>query len=240
MEVRKKNIIDEVSSILEKRIAGRIYKTGDCLPSQNKLAEELGISRNSVREAITRLTIMGMVKPVQGVGTIVQANRANPMLQQALKQFNLSQKSASTILETRMVIERAVVRLAALRARKTDIVNLEKNLARQQQILTQTNRDKFPETDVEFHLLLAKASRNKLLLEIQESNLLPFKNLVQGVMQLPIVMEFAAERHAKILKGIRRGDPLVADREMVAHLRHTVGHLTETEAIREAKEALLF
>ena len=69
--IRRNKVYEEVARRLEQLIAERM-KPGDILPPERELAESFGVSRSSIRDAIRRLELMGMVEPSQGSGTIVR------------------------------------------------------------------------------------------------------------------------------------------------------------------------
>ena len=76
MNLQRTNLTDEVFNILFERITSMHYKAGDLLPSQDKLAKEMGVSRNTVREAVNRLATVGILTAKQGLGTVIESNKA--------------------------------------------------------------------------------------------------------------------------------------------------------------------
>ena len=85
MNLQRTSITDEVYNILYERITSMHYKTGELLPSQDKLAKEMGVSRNTIREAVNRLATVGVLTAKQGFGTVIQANRARSTLLQTFE-----------------------------------------------------------------------------------------------------------------------------------------------------------
>jgi len=72
--IHRMSTSDEVFRVLHDRIVSGDLKPGDRLPPQNLLAEQLSVSRNTVREAIHKLTVMGLLAAKPGVGTVVQVS----------------------------------------------------------------------------------------------------------------------------------------------------------------------
>ena len=71
------SMADEVFKILHDRIVSGELKPGEKLPSQDELAKQFGVSRNTIREAIYKLTVIGLLSTKQGVGTIVEVSNAS-------------------------------------------------------------------------------------------------------------------------------------------------------------------
>ena len=69
--IKRTSAADEALKTLHDMIVSGRLKHGDRLPSQDRLAEQFGVSRNTIREAIYKLTVLGLLTPRQGVGTIV-------------------------------------------------------------------------------------------------------------------------------------------------------------------------
>ena len=70
--IKRISVSEEIFNILHKKIISGEYSPGDKLPSQDKLAEQYHVSRNTIREAINKLTVMGLLSSKQGVGTVVE------------------------------------------------------------------------------------------------------------------------------------------------------------------------
>ena len=101
---------DEVFNILHERINTTYYKIGELLPSQDKLAKEMGVSRNTIREAINHLVTTGILSTKQGVGTVIRSNQARSAILQTFKDIKeTSKKDAADIITTRYTIERSIV-----------------------------------------------------------------------------------------------------------------------------------
>ena len=70
--IRRVSVSEEIFNILHKKIISGEFNPGDKLPSQDKLASQYAVSRNTIREAINRLMVMGLVSSKQGIGTVVE------------------------------------------------------------------------------------------------------------------------------------------------------------------------
>src|SRR5215831_3367590 len=158
--VGKPRVAEEIVSQLRGLILRGEYAVGDKLPPERRLAEELGVNRASLREAIKKLEHMGLVKTRQGDGT-----RVLDFMQTAGLELvrHLAERGSPDILrdvlEFRTIYGREVARLAALRASPGDLAKLA-------EIAEQASQNQPPEDllrlDLEFYVTLAEAARNQV------------------------------------------------------------------------------
>lgn len=218
MILKRSQLTDQVFNILNDRIVSGEYKIGEALPSQDKLATEIGVSRNTIREAIERLSTFGVLLPKQGVGTIVQSRTGEFTVMDAFERMNVSHSDIFNIIEIRLANERTIVRLAAIKAEKDHLDRLRQNLAEQKNAIALNERSHFAELDVIFHLLLADASGNRLFAVVQTANLKLFRKFVTGAMTIPSLMEKAYTRHLEIFEAIVHRNANLAEQIMLEHL----------------------
>jgi len=134
---------------------------GDKLPSERKLAEKFGVSRNNLRETIQKLEFYGLLRSMPQSGTFV-ANigiiALNGMIEDILR---LDQPDFKALVETRILLELKTVRLAALRRTKEDLERIKETLdAHSEKVREGKNA---VQEDLLFHLAIAKASGNSSL-----------------------------------------------------------------------------
>jgi GntR family transcriptional repressor for pyruvate dehydrogenase complex len=217
--IRRTSATDEVFKALHGLILSGELKPGDRLPSQRELAERLDVSRSTLREAIHKLVALGMVTPKQGVGTTVVED-ADPLryMRSLEDHFLLDGVSARDFLEARMVIETAVARLAVQRAEEEQRSFLEDLLRRQERAAAQGDMEEFSRLDTEFHLTLARASGNRVLLRLEETILDLLRQFIRKVSDLPGAVEDALQFHRKITQTLHSRDLDEAGRLMAYHL----------------------
>ena len=229
--IKRMSVTEEVSNLLSDRIISRQYQPGDLLPSQDKLAEELGVSRNSIREAINRLASLGMVQLKQGVGTYVTpSSQFSSHIVNIFKSLNLAPNEGLEIAEIRLALERTIVRLASVKATPEQIGKLEENIKLQKKALLNKDIEEFRNLDIQFHLLLADASGNNTLRQLLEANLSIFQEVILAVVSEPTTFESSFKYHRHVFEAVVAHDAKEADHLVLEHIIRIVRLLTEHES----------
>ncbi len=156
----KRSLVDIALEHMRQRIESGTWVTDQRLPPEPALASELGMSRNTVREAVRVLTFAGLLEVRQGDGTYVRAC-ADPL--DAMKV--LSRCSIEHARETRMTIEVEASRLAALRRTEADLEGLRAALA-DTAAHFHGDLETYVERDLVFHCRLVDAAHNPALSEL--------------------------------------------------------------------------
>lgn len=190
------------------------YLPGDKLPPQRMLAQQLGVSRTTVRDAIRVLEAEGHVASRRGAAggiTVLDQGqderRLRPMLQSRMAELNEA-------LEFRIAVEGAAARLAAQRRTDDDLARL-----RQAYVGLEQGREtvRFRAADNVFHLAVADAARNRYMRQAVETaratTWIPVDQLISQV------FTSAHEHHEQILRAIEQADPRAAERAAVAHIQ---------------------
>lgn len=164
--VGKQRVAEEIVEQLRGLILRGSYAPGDKLPPERKLAQELGVNRASLREAIKALEQMGLVKTRQGDGTRVLdfMQTAGVELVSHLIPAEGGQANPEVlrdVLEFRRLFGREVARLAAERATEEDLKRLDEIAAR---AAGEIGTDELLKLDFEFYQVLTQAGRNRVLL----------------------------------------------------------------------------
>ncbi len=201
-------------------------KIGAKLPSERQLSSMLKVSRNSIREALKALTILGVLKSKHGKGTYLVSSLPKA-LNQPTQISNLQESSDIIDLwELRMVVEPYVASLAALRGTGKNWHSIEETLEAMRQSLT--SLEKFQGHDLQFHLQITNACGNEFISEISSFLLQVFWGKVRKSRILDYAEDvprkhgelaaFLAD-HAKVLDALRHRNPTLARSRMVQHLR---------------------
>jgi DNA-binding FadR family transcriptional regulator len=150
--------------IREQLVAGQL-KPGDKLPAERDLAQQLGVGRNALREALRSLEIAGIVRLQKGVkgGAFIREGDTGRMNQVVQDMLSLGSISVEELTEARLHIQDMVVRLACERATRADFEALAANVDRTE-VMTRAGRflDRV-ECSREFYHLLAAATQNQVL-----------------------------------------------------------------------------
>lgn len=137
-------------------IAQNKLTEGDKLPPERELASELGISRRALRRLLTKMELEGDIWRGRRNGTFLGRRTVGPI---SVDQ-RIMRGSPASVLEARLVVEPAMTGIAALKASEADLLNIETCMRRSAEV---TNDEDWIKWDGAFHLAIAKATRNEVL-----------------------------------------------------------------------------
>lgn len=166
--IKKESISEQVFEQMKQQIIDREWVSGMKLPSEAELGSIFGVSRVTIRQALQKLAVMGLVETRFGEGSFVkEADLSQQVKTALLPSAYLQPHSTNEVLEFRSVIEVETAGLAARRATDKDITRLKELLARQmdESIRTVTS---FAEDDMEFHMTIARSTGNALIIATYE------------------------------------------------------------------------
>lgn len=200
---------------LQRRITTGEFALGSTLPSQRELADSLGISRASLREAISTLEALGLVRSQAGRGVFVTYG-ARPEPADLPRAGGALTPQA--LYELRYTLEPAWCSLAAARISSAEIDELERIEAAMEAALRVADLVGASERDLEFHIRLAEMSGSQGLVAAAHQ----FRDLIAHCLRLPFANASAiwapADEHKRILAALTAGDPALAAEAMRAHL----------------------
>ncbi len=213
-----------LTQIQQKILDGRL-RVGDRLPSERELGEALGVSRNSVREALRVLESMGILSAQVGSGRdagSTVAGRSTAALSNLLRlHMALSQFSQNDLVDVRIELERLAVARAAAGA---DVGDLER-LRALTRAMAEPGMDyeRFHELDSEFHIALARASDNALATDLMQA----LRDAVKGEMiaafrrvrDWDVMVSTLTEEHLAILRAVEAGDGKEAAELVTRHIK---------------------
>lgn len=193
---------------------------GQCLPSEASLAKSFGASRATVREALSGLKVLGLLRSVPGKGNFI----AQPGMDYEMESIVETMKNRSLLeaLEARLAIECEICYLAAKRRTDASLREIEATLGKTKEI---SHVDQFIEADYGFHLALAKASENGLFIQFIKEALLkldqPYYNTIRRAEESFVKRLFGKSHddHEAISQAISAGDAQGAQQKMLAHLQ---------------------
>ncbi|MEU6470892.1 FadR/GntR family transcriptional regulator [Streptomyces massasporeus] len=206
-----------VQLILDRRLTA-----GAPLPTEAALMEDLGVSRNSVREALKALQALDIVEVRHGYGTYVGRASLTPLVDgltfRALARHDDDTAALAEILQVREVLEEGLIRRVATTATEAELDRLEDVVARMESARG-TGRS-FPELDREFHEVLYASLGNDLVPQLLAAFWTVFRR-VSGARGLPgdPPSEITARRHRAIVTALRARDVEGAQRAMAVHFR---------------------
>ena len=187
---------------------------GSRLPPERALAEQFGVGRSSVREAIRSLELQGLVVTRHGSGSFVNTQSLDAVA--TLMAPDNGSEGLQDVFEMRHLLEPQIAALAARRATASDIQRLATILEEQQrQILEgETGVD----ADTDFHFTLATATHNPALVKVVNAVEDVLRRSRDRYLHRPGRPERALHSHHEILEMVRAGDDAGARRAMDHHL----------------------
>lgn len=201
---------------LEKAIETGVYADGDQLPAERQLAITFGTARSTIRKVLDELERRHLVVRRVGSGTFV--NYAGPRHQGLEDIADLV--SPLQLIETRFAVEPYMTRLASIHATKPDLDRIEDVLRRLEE--PGIDQNLFTQLDSEFHLELARCSRNPLIVRIyQEVNMVRLHAQWDRMKKLILLSDKIAsynKQHRAIFEALRHRDPQAAAEEVTRHL----------------------
>lgn len=211
----RKKIADTVFDRISEKILSREWAPGDKLPSENEIAQQMSVSRISVRAALQRLSALGIVESRQGEGTFVCEYTGKRQLMHLSPFLSLTQTDYVALREFRMILETNSARLAVRNCTPEILAELEQNYEIYK-LVTSSGNDNI-ELDIDFHQLIAKATGNPFL---QETMSILRDYLIMSIQrhQAAAGVESGVYYHRKILDAIRNHDEQAAYDTMAEHL----------------------
>ena len=203
-------------TIEEEILSGRL-RPGDRLPSETALAGQLGVNRSTAREGLRLLEQTGLVRREGGRRLFAAVPRQDELSSRASRALVLQQVTFRELWEVLMVTEPGAASLAAERIEAEEIEALEDNLARTTEAV-EAGRS-FTQLDIEFHSLIAEATRNPAwLLAREPAALLLFPAADLMMPQLPQSGHRLVEAHRRVLLALKSGKAGVAETWMRKHI----------------------
>jgi GntR family transcriptional repressor for pyruvate dehydrogenase complex len=226
--VDRTSVVDSVIEQLEGLIFGRL-EPGEALPSEGKLAEALGVSRLTVREATRTLEARGLLEIKQGRRPRVAAPNGGLVGDFFKTAIRRDPRALLDLLEVRRALEVHIAVLAARRATKGDIADMEMSIKVMR--AAEDESEAFHAADVRFHENLAAASGNNLLFFLIEAFADPLRESrlrsFAGHRARGGGIEDVIQQHQAILDAVVARSPKAAADAMRYHLQQTESDLRE-------------
>ncbi|NUU04658.1 FadR/GntR family transcriptional regulator [Herbaspirillum robiniae] len=206
---------------LQRQILSGTYQPGEMLPSQRELSESMGISRASLREALSMLEALGFIRSVPGKGTLVaerQAGRVAPPPLQVAAEGDAAGLELAAIFQLRYVLEPASAALAARNLTPQATPRLWGIQARFEEALKNLDLVSASHADLEFHQLIAELSGNPGFAQVVRQ----FESPISHSLRVPFAdrerIWAPAIEHRSVAAAISAGDAEGARRAMQQHL----------------------
>lgn len=233
--VRTSRLYEQIVQQIEDSILKGVLKPGDQLPAERELALRFGVSRTAVREAVKALREKGLVEAYSGKGTFITNGTSQAIRQSLDLLIRIGQNEGALHLsELRLILEPEIAGLASKRIEDQLLATMREAVATMDRSLH--DPEAYIEADLDFHLALAEAAGNPLILSLLDS--------IVGLLREQRMRIFAVDggpergqfHHKRILAAVERRDADAARELMRDHLRQ-VGEDSQDSSSNEPASA---
>lgn len=216
--VRTARLYEQIVMQIEESISAGKLKPGHQLPGERELAQQFGVSRTAVREAVKTLCEKGLVEAYSGRGTFVTGSKSQSA-RHSLHWLvnNADPQNARHVTELREILEPELTALAATKIETQQLDMMREAI----DVMDRSMQDPeaYIEADLDFHLALAEAAGNPLILALLDSIVAVLREERLGVFRVPGGPTRGQIHHRLILKAIERRNPGKARKAMIAHMQ---------------------
>ncbi|WP_121611248.1 FadR/GntR family transcriptional regulator [Mesobacillus foraminis] len=210
--ITNKKVSDSVVEQIESMIESGAFSIGEKLPSVRELCDMFGVGRSAVRDAITTLKGKGTVTVKQGEGTYICGFDSASLFKSQV--MLPSSKDIKELFQVRKMLETGMAEMASLNCTDAMIVEMEEILAKE------TTRGWG--SDYSFHMTIAKASGNEILIQMVEFISSAMKKVLiefhKQIEEDGEMIHTISSQHHCILEAIKARDPKLAGQAMMEHL----------------------
>jgi len=215
--VRASRLYEQIVQQIEDSILKGALKPGDQLPAERELAQNFGVSRTAVREAVKALREKGLVEAFSGRGTFITNGTTQAIRQSLDLMSRIGQQEGFTHLaELRRILEPEIAALAAVRIEEQLLATMRESVAIMDRSLE--DPDAYIEADLDFHLALAEAAANPLVLSLLDSIVGLLREQRLKIFRVDGGPERGQYHHKRILAAIESRDAEKARDTMREHL----------------------
>jgi GntR family transcriptional repressor for pyruvate dehydrogenase complex len=230
--IKRESVAEMVARRILDMVTSKALKAGDQLPTERDLAEQLSVSRPSVREAIRGLSILGVVRSRQGGGAYISELDGDALLGPIRFFLSLDKMNIRELYDARSLIEGDVARRAAVNMDQAQLDALGQILANQEHTLHDAGE--FRLSDFKFHEAIWIGSGNSFLKRIGESLNALGLEFRRRASERPEVLAQSLRDHTLLYEALCTRDPAAAAAAAETHMQ-TVYRSTMNQADKGGK-----
>nr|WP_245620490.1 FadR/GntR family transcriptional regulator [Cryptosporangium arvum] len=209
---RPTSLSDQVIATLRAQITSGAWPVGSRIPTEPELVTQLGVARNTVREAVRALAHNGLLDIRQGSGTYVVATSELA----GVMRRRFERAPQRDVTELRGALEATAAGLAATRRTDEDLRKLDALLAERERAWASGDRDAFVTADSAFHLAVVAAAHNEVLGELYADLGAVIRESLRRHVG-PVLRDEEYMDHGRLLDALRAGDATAAAAEAASH-----------------------
>jgi len=199
----------KVYKIIKSKIINGSLKPGTKL-LEAKLAEQMGISRTPIREALRELAAKGFVKMIPNQGIVVSSD---------------SIEDIQEVMQIRGVLEGLAAHLAATKITEEEISKLENFLKQMEKITKERDNHAFGEVDAKFHNVIVNISGNQRLIQIRKNITEQAHRYRIKLLKFSGILNYSTQDHWKIVEALKKKDSKKADRLSQKHIENVLANI---------------
>ncbi len=217
--IRSQRAFEEIATQIRSQLSEGKLRVGNRLPSERALAEQFGVSRNTLREALRSLEHAGLVRLQKGAtgGAFITESSGDAIATGLLDMYHSGTISPEQLTEARIWLEAVVVREACQRATAEHVEQLRENVRQAEAANARGDLDERAEVNLEFHRVLARMTGNPVVVIVMDSVLGVLRHFVQTIG--PYENSFVLPSRKRFIKLLEAGDASGAIAEMEASLK---------------------
>jgi GntR family transcriptional repressor for pyruvate dehydrogenase complex len=215
--IQSGRLYEQIVEQIEERILSGDLKPGDRLPTESELADQFGVSRTAVREAMKVLRHKGLADSHPGRGTFVADDTHLAMRHSLDLMVKIEKDGIENLVEVREILEPAIAALAAIRREEKHLAEMETAISLMDN--ASSDAEIYNQIDLNFHRTLAQATGNKLILALFDTIIDPLREQMRLTFSRQGKATHSKKFHIRLLEAIREQDANKAREAMEAHLK---------------------
>lgn len=227
-EINKENAFQEILDQIIENIQNGSLKSGDALPAERTLAEEMKVSRPVVREALRALELLGIITSVRGGANYISKDLEHCLIGPLSILFRLNNSSVQEAQQLRAALECKAAALAAEKCTPVDAAELQLILAK---LDAEENEKVRADLDRDLHLKIGKMADNPMIYSVLSASSQLTENIISGIrayiMQKKKSLSDVDEQHQKLVEAIVQQQPDRAAEYMSVHMLTIENYMAE-------------
>jgi DNA-binding FadR family transcriptional regulator len=215
--LRRESLSRVVRDYIKQYIVDNRLSAGDPLPPEGQLAEDMGVGRSSVREAVRALQSLGIIEARQGDGLYVREYNFDPVSETVMYGMRTDATTLRELAQIRMLLESATIEEAVTRIASDQVAELDDLMQRWAASITDGESDS--DMDAEFHRILYGTIGNGTLLKLLEAFWVAFADFDDPALHSRETGLQSVAEHSRILDAVRARDPHLARERLMHHFR---------------------
>ena len=202
--LNRESVSSSIMNLITDYLLSKRLNPGDKLPTESEFAQQFGVGRNSVREAMKMLSSLGVVEIRRGVGTFIPETMSESVFNPTILGLVFEQGTSKELIELRLSLDICVAEMVMQKATDADIQELEaanhrlKNAAGEAALDSRGLRD----LDMNFHITMLNITGNKLLIKLGKAIYTLFRASIEKSVFADPYMAF--RNHQLVLEGIKK------------------------------------